>query len=89
MFGEHGRWDLSPPLSLPFDFLGVQLVHLLRWMSTVQNPRKSWLTTKPACSLVNDASLASLAALACLSPAGDEPVLSRLALLSPLFYEWS
>ena len=26
-------------------------------MSTVQNPKKSWLTMKPACSLVEDASL--------------------------------
>ena len=28
-----------------------------RRMSTVQNPKKSWLATKPACSLVDDASL--------------------------------
>ena len=28
-----------------------------RWMSTIQNPRKSWLAMKPACSLVDDASL--------------------------------
>ena len=27
------------------------------WMSTVQSPKNSWLATKPACSLVNDASL--------------------------------
>ena len=27
------------------------------WMSTVQNPKKSWLAMKPACSLVEDASL--------------------------------
>ena len=31
--------------------------------------------------------LLALAALACLSPAGDGPVCSRLALLSPLFCE--
>ena len=66
--------DLSPPLSLLLGFLGVQLVHLLRWamclfwgadlwlgpsrhMSTIQNPKKSWLAMKPACSLVEDASL--------------------------------
>ena len=33
--------------------------------------------------------LQALAALACLSPAGDGPVHSQLALLSPLFYEWA
>ena len=38
-------------------FLGVQPAHLLKWMLTVQNPKKSWLATKPACSLVDDASL--------------------------------
>ena len=26
-------------------------------MSTIQNPKKSWLATKPACSLVDNASL--------------------------------
>ena len=34
-----------------------------------------------------DYPLPALAALACLSPAGDGPVHSRLALLSPLFSE--
>ena len=64
-----------------------------RQMSTIQNPKKSWLTMKPACSLVDDASLgprlppSSLAALACLSLVGDGPVCSQLALLSPLFCE--
>ena len=93
VFGEHGHCDLPPPLSLPLGFLSVQLAHLLR-MLTVQNPRKSWLATKPACSLVDDAPvghdcpLPALAALACLSPEeGDGPVCSRLALLSPLFCE--
>ena len=57
VFDEHGRSDLSPPLSLPLSFLGVQPAHLLRQMSTVQNLKKSWLATKPACSLVDDASL--------------------------------
>ena len=38
-------------------FLGVKLAHLLRGMSTVQNPQKSWLAMKPACSLVGNASL--------------------------------
>ena len=41
VFGEHGRCDLSPPLSLPLGFLGVQLTHLLRRILTVQNPKKS------------------------------------------------
>ena len=75
--------DLSPPLSLPLGFLGVQPVHLLRcavclfwgadlWlrpsqqMSTVQNPKKSWLAMKSACSLVFDASLGLQ-----LSPSGS------------------
>ena len=57
VFGERGWCDLSPPPSLPFGFLGVQLVHLLRRMLTIQNPKKSWLAMKPACSLVDDASL--------------------------------
>ena len=46
-----------PPLSLPLGFLGVLLAHLLRQMLTTQNPKKSWLAMKPACSLVDDASL--------------------------------
>ena len=41
VFGERGHCDLSPPLSLPLGFLGVQLAHLLRQMMTVQNPKKS------------------------------------------------
>ena len=41
VFGECGLCDLSHPPSLPLSFLGVQPVHLLRWMLTVQNPRKS------------------------------------------------
>ena len=41
VFGERGRCDLSPPLSLPLGFLGVKLAHLLRRMLTVQNPKKS------------------------------------------------
>ena len=40
-FGERGRCDLSPFPSLLLSFLGVQLVHLLRRMMTVQNPKKS------------------------------------------------
>ena len=41
VFGKHGRCDLSPAPSLPHSFLGVQLVHLLRRMLIVQNPKKS------------------------------------------------
>ena len=57
VFGERGRCDLLPPPSLPLGFLGVQLVHLLRRMLTIQNPKKSWLAMKPAWSLVDNASL--------------------------------
>ena len=60
-------------------------------MPTVQNPKKSWLAMKPACSLVDDASLGPQ-----LPPSGPGcpglPVSgggwagrSWLALLSPLF----
>ena len=52
VFGEHHCCDLSPPPSLLLGFLGVQPVHLLRRMLTVQNPKKSHLAKKPACSLV-------------------------------------
>ena len=39
-------------------FLGADLwLRPSQWMSTIQNPKKSWLATKPACSLVEDASL--------------------------------
>ena len=41
VFGERGRCDLSPPLSLLLGFLGVQPAPLLRRMVTVQNPEKS------------------------------------------------
>ena len=57
VFGERGRCNLSPPPSLLLSFLGVQPVHLLRQMLTVQNPKKSWLATKPTCRLVDNASL--------------------------------
>ena len=50
-------------------------------MLTVQNPKKSWLATEPACSLESDASLGLP------EMAEDGPVCSRLALLSPLFCE--
>ena len=57
VFGERSQCDLSPPLSLPLSFLGIQPAHLLRRMLTAQNPKKSWLATKPACSLVDNTSL--------------------------------
>ena len=41
VFGKCGHCDLFSPPSLPLGFLGVQPVHLLRQMLTVQNPRKS------------------------------------------------
>ena len=41
VFGERGRCDLLLLLALLLSFLGVQLVHLLRRMMTVQNPKKS------------------------------------------------
>ena len=41
VLGERGRCSLSPPPSLPLGFLGVQPAHLLRWMLTVQNQKKS------------------------------------------------
>ena len=71
-----GRCDSSPPPSLLPGFLGVQPAHLLRRMVTVQNP-KSWLAEKPACSLVDNASLGLLlppsgpSSSGCLSPEGD------------------
>ena len=74
VFGECGRCNLSPPLPLPLGFLGVQLVHLLRQMLTVQNPKKSWLAKKPACSLVDNASLGLRlppSGSGCLSLEGD------------------
>ena len=40
VFGERSRCDLLPPPSLPLGFLGVQLVHLLRQMLTIQNTKK-------------------------------------------------
>ena len=72
-----------------------------QWRSTVQNPKKSWLATGPACSLVEDASLGPrlpLSGSGFLTPQppacllwGMGPVHSLLALLwyllSPLFCE--
>ena len=47
VFGERGRCDLLPPLSLLLSFLGVQPAHLLRQMLIVQNPQN--LVSKEAC----------------------------------------
>ena len=74
VLGKHGCCDLSPPLSLLLGFLGVQLAHLLKRMLTIQNAKKSWLAMKPACSLVDDASLGPQlppSGSGCLSPEGD------------------
>ena len=57
VFGKRDCCDILPPWSLLLGFLGVQPAHLHRQMSTVQNPKKFWLAAKPACSLVDDASL--------------------------------
>ena len=62
-------------------------------MSTVQDPKKSWLATKSAAVWYRmslrgrDCLLPALAAFACLCLAGDGPECSQLALLSPLFCE--
>ena len=74
VLGERGRCDLLPSPSLPLSFLGVQLAHLLRQMLTVQNPKKSLLAKKPACSLVDNVSLGlqlSPSSSGCLSPEAD------------------
>ena len=60
VFGKHSRSYLSPLPSLLLGFLGVQLVHLLRQMLTIKNPKKSWLAMKTSCSLVDNASLGPL-----------------------------
>ena len=90
VFGKCGHCDLSPPPSLPLGFLDVQLTCLLRWMLTIQNPKKSWLAKKPACSLVDNASLGlrlPLPALAACHWRGI--VCSWLVLFSPLFCAWA
>ena len=90
VFGQHGRCNLSPPLSLLFGFLGVQPAHLLRWMVTVQNPRKSsWQR-----SLLTVWEIMSLWSCDCPLPAlaachQRGVVCSRLALFSPLFCAWA
>ena len=115
-----GRCVLSPPQSQPLGFLGEQQEHSLRcvvclwgadlwlqpswWMSTVQDPRKTWLTTgnlfavwygRPeATSGAEFAPSGSGCHLpASLPLAGDWLVCCGLALLwhslSPLFCEWA
>ena len=84
MFGERSHCDLSPFPSLLLSFLGVSLASLLWQMMTVQNPKKSWLAKKPACSLVDNVSLGLLlptsspSGSGCLSPEGDglQPAIS-------------
>ena len=74
VFGKHSRCDLLPPPSLPLGCLGVQPAHLLRRMFIVQNPKKSWSAKKPACSLVDNASLGLRlppSGSGCLSLEGD------------------
>ena len=73
VFGERGRCDLSPPLSLPFGFLGVQPSQ-----ADVDCPEpQEVLAKKPACSLVDKVSLGLRLPLSspygsgCLSPTGD------------------
>ena len=74
-------------------FSGIQLAHILRQMLTIQNPKKSWLATKPACSLVDNASLGPRLPSSCSGcprlpvTGGGCLACSQLALLSPLFCE--
>ena len=49
-------WLIASPIPSS-RFSGCTLAHFLRQMSTFQNPKKSSLAMKPACSLVDDASL--------------------------------
>ena len=73
VFGEQGCCDLSPPISLLLSFLGVQPAHLLRWMLTVQTPKKSLLAKKPAYSFMDNVSLGLQlppSSSGCLSPEG-------------------
>ena len=90
VFGERGHCNLSPPPSLLVGFLVVQLVHLLRWMLTVQNSKKSWLPMKSTCRcLADDATLGlrlppsgSGCPRVPVTREGNGPVCSWLALLS-------
>ena len=82
-----GLW-LTPSPVPAARFSGLQLARLLFWgadlrlrssrrMSTIQNPKKSWLATKSACSSVWDASLGlrlppSSSGCPCLPVSGGE-----------------
>ena len=46
VFGERGHSYLLPFPSLLLSFLGVQPMHLLRWMLTVHNPKKVLVSNK-------------------------------------------
>ena len=50
VFDKRGRCNLSPLPSLLLSFLRVQPAYLLRRTFTIQNPKKTWLEMKPACS---------------------------------------
>ena len=84
VFGERSHCALSPLPSLPFGFLGVQPSQ-----ADVDCPEpQEVLAKKPACSLVDNASLGlrlPLPALAACHPRWV--VCSRLVLFSPLFCE--
>ena len=55
VFWVYSRYAFSGVLYL---FWGADLwLRPSQWMSTIQNPKNSWLAMKPACSLVEDASL--------------------------------
>ena len=77
MFGECSCCNLSPFPTLLLSFLGVQLVHLLRRMVTVQNPKESQLAKQPDYSFVINVSLGLLlppsrpSGSDCLSPEED------------------
>jgi len=74
VFGKCGSRNLLPPPSLLLGFLGVQPELLLRRMLAIQNPKKSWLATKPDSSLVDNASLGPRlppSGSGCLSPEGN------------------
>ena len=53
VFGECGRSYLLLLPSLLLSFLGVQPAYLLRRILTIQNLKKTWLATKPACSILS------------------------------------
>ena len=60
----------SPPLG----YLGVQPAHLLRWMLTVQTPKKFQLAKEPAYSFIDNVSLGLRfppSSSGCLSPEGE------------------